>query len=157
MARRLTIEDFWNRVSGTDDASVCWPWVGTFDFDGYGRIWIAGKDLRAHRIACELAHGSIPAGACALHSCDNRACCNPRHLRIGTFEENVADRQARGRGRYAFGESVGNAKLSDKNVRNIREELRSGVKGRELARRYNVSEGTISYIKSNATWRRTTP
>jgi len=42
----------------------------------------------------------LPAGALVLHSCDNPACCNWRHLRVGTHRENQMDAVARGRWTY---------------------------------------------------------
>ena len=58
---------------------------------------IAGRPLRAHRMAYEVAKGDIPEGMHILHSCDNPKCCNPAHLRPGTHQENMDDMQARGR------------------------------------------------------------
>ena len=34
-----------------------------------------------------------------MHTCDNPACCNPLHLRLGTTADNVADKWAKGRGK----------------------------------------------------------
>lgn len=43
---------------------------------------------RAHRVAYELAVGPIPDGMEIDHSCRNRRCVNPSHLRIATRKQN---------------------------------------------------------------------
>jgi hypothetical protein len=80
--------------SGGPDA--CHPWTGPLDDDGYGRL----GNKKAHRVACELAHGPAPSPKHeAMHSCDFPPCCNGRHLSWGTHAQNVADQIARGRHR----------------------------------------------------------
>lgn len=53
--------------------------------------------LGAHRVAYEIANGPIPDDLWVLHSCDNPPCCNPSHLRVGTYKDNVRDRVERDR------------------------------------------------------------
>jgi hypothetical protein len=64
---------------------------------GYGAVSVNGVKTRAHRLAYELSNGPIPAGKMILHSCDNRRCVNPAHLRPGTAQENWEDALTRGR------------------------------------------------------------
>lgn len=75
----------------------CWPYIGTRDKSGYGRLPLNRKNILAHRIAYELAYGPIPDGLFVLHSCDNPCCQNPAHLHIGTHTDNMRERSERGR------------------------------------------------------------
>jgi hypothetical protein len=91
---------FWNHVAvgGLDE---CWPWAAA-KADGYGRFKIEGRLYSAHRIAYTLARGVIPPGTgyhgtIVMHACDNPACCNPLHLKLGTNRDNVRDMVAKGR------------------------------------------------------------
>lgn len=45
----------------------------------------------AHRVAYQALVGPIPAGMTVDHTCHNRICCNPAHLRLLTNAENARD------------------------------------------------------------------
>lgn len=75
-------------------------WVTDYkpqDKHGYVRIGITNvgdANIRGllHRVAWE-AHNAepIPEEMVVMHTCDNPACCNPNHLRLGTQLENIQD------------------------------------------------------------------
>ena len=91
------------RATQTDEAG-CWNWMLSKDRIGYGRMKVQlGSRERfrftsAHRYAYEVFIGEIPDGMYVLHKCDNRACCNPDHLFLGTQQDNMLDMWRKGRG-----------------------------------------------------------
>lgn len=84
-----------------DKETGCHLWNGFRHLGGYGRIKVGGVFRMAHRQAWKAAHGPIPEGMIVLHICDNPPCCNPKHLRLGTYRDNARDRVEKGRGRGA--------------------------------------------------------
>lgn len=93
-------ERFWAKVDRSAGADACWPWTSGLTEDGYGQFaGPAGERLRAHRVAYELTHGALPPGLFACHGCDNRPCCNPKHLFAGTAKDNYQDSLVKGRAR----------------------------------------------------------
>lgn len=88
------ITRFMQRVSfGVGD---CWYWRGRTEREGYGTFGAH----RAHRVSYMLFVGRINKDKVIMHRCDVRNCVNPDHLQMGTQQENIADRDAKGRGRY---------------------------------------------------------
>jgi hypothetical protein len=130
----------------------CWEWQAGGTKDGYGTIKIGGKMCRTHRAVYELYHGPIPDGLCICHTCDNRRCCNPAHLWVGTIAENSADRDEKGRHSPARGEQVHGVKLHAADVQEIRALLAAGVPQTVIAARYGVSTPLIWHIKMGRAW-----
>lgn len=143
-------------LSRTASAGSCWVWTGAVDTRGYGHVRINGKTMRVHRLVYELALGEIPKmqghhGAVVMHTCDNRLCCNPEHLRLGTHADNMADMKAKGRRkRLGSGESNGRAKLTADQVEAIRCDCRGK---RTVAPEYGISPAQVQRIRSGAHWR----
>lgn len=80
---------FWRRVVRNPEDG-CWDWTGAGRADGYGRLMVGWKYIRAHRFAYRMLVGPIPNGLDLDHLCRNRRCVNPAHLEPVTRRENLA-------------------------------------------------------------------
>ena len=76
--------------STAETSSGCWEWQLSKCRDGYGRMKVAGKTLRAARVSYTEFKGPIPEGLLVFQVCKNRACVNPDHLEVITSKESVA-------------------------------------------------------------------
>jgi len=151
-ARRPISERFWEKVLKSDD---CWLWAGNTNDHGYGLLGMNGHNRYAHRIAWELTYGAIPIGMSVLHHCDNPPCVRPSHLFLGTQADNIADMDAKNRRKATPmpGELNGRAKLTWRDVSEIKRELSMGGVIAHIAKRYSVSHTVISQIKRKLRWR----
>jgi predicted DNA-binding protein (UPF0251 family) len=93
------------------------------------------------------------------HACDNPPCVNPDHLFLGTARDNCIDMMRKGR-HYAGsrenmprGSKHWNSKLSEYEVRKIRERVMAGEKQKDLASELGVSRATISEVVNRKLWR----
>lgn len=127
----------------------CIEWMGCRKDDGYGHIRVGFKMVTTHRAAWEEARGAIPDGMCVLHRCDNPPCINLDHLFLGTQIENIADMNAKGRQVPSKGEQNGRVKLTEEQVRKIRQDERLQ---KEIAAEYGVNQTLISMIKRRVNW-----
>jgi hypothetical protein len=156
---RMSIR-FWSKVQ-QGEPDECWPWLGNKSKSGYGVFHITDKRTpkgrhiertHAHRMAFELDTGVMPKQWCVLHRCDNRLCCNPAHLFLGTKADNTADMLAKGR--QSRGEQCYNSKLTADDVRQIRKAWRQGnTTQKALAVQYGVHSATINYAIHRRTWK----
>jgi hypothetical protein len=99
--------------------------------------------ITAPVLACTLVRGPRQPGEVVLHSCDNKACCAPDHLRWGSTAENNAE--AWGRGRQASGERHHRSKLTDAQVAEVVRRAHAGERVADLANEFDAAESTIYY------------
>jgi hypothetical protein len=62
------------------DADACWQWLGSHKKRGYGRFWLQGHVVAAHRVSYFLEYGALDDHLVLDHLCRYRDCVNPRHL-----------------------------------------------------------------------------
>ena len=128
----------------------CVIWKGNLRGFGYGAVNAGGYSYYVHRVAYALSHGS-EAKCFVLHSCDNKKCVNPSHLRDGTPLMNMQDKIKRGRNYSGDQKGIKNANssLTEEEVIAIRNDFRTC---QEIADDYNIHNTTVSKIKNKVTW-----
>lgn len=157
-------ERFWSKVNilGEDD---CWEWQAGLDSQGYGAFKYEGKKYDSNRMTWFIVNGEFPK-LLVCHTCDNRKCCNPKHLFLGTYQDNHDDMVLKGRHakgnthRYIlypesikYGEKNPSSKLTSKNVIKLRKQYLSGdFTRKELSKIYGVGYRTICQIVNRETW-----
>ncbi len=123
----------------------CWIWTGSCTRDGYGQFSVKFKKIAAHRMSYQIYNGDIPEKMCILHSCDNKKCVNPNHLRIGTKKDNRNDADIRGRS--PKGETHGMSKIKDADIFKIKEMYASGCFTQtQISKKFKISQGRVSQL-----------
>lgn len=75
---------------GKPTGKGCIMWKGAVGSNGYGRLTMNSQQCLAHVVALEAKLGrKLGKGKKALHSCNNKLCVNPKHLREGDMSENA--------------------------------------------------------------------
>lgn len=141
---------FWSKVVKTSPEG-CWLWSANMNNKGYGLFRPGGtvpKQL-AHRVSYEAAFGKIPNGGIILHSCDNRICVNPAHLRVGTFKENTADMYSRDRG--ISGEKHPNCRIRVEDVLEMRSRAKTEPHSL-IAADFSISRRHASDVIAGRRW-----
>lgn len=130
------------------DECLAWPFSAS---EGYYSIYVNLGHSKAHRLMCEAAHGPAAEGMLALHSCGNKSCVNPRHLRWGTHKENTRD--AMNHGTFRFGDKSPASKISEADVRLIREKWAQGKTLSEIAADLPITPSAVWAIARRKAWK----
>lgn len=152
VANGQAIPEFERLVAIETDECVLWPYSVTLGPNGgYGRLRVGKRTRPVHQLACELHHGPRPfPKAQAAHSCRNKNCLNPRHLRWDDAFGNQADRVKDGTA--PRGEQSGLAKLTESDVRRIRRCYDCGVGPSAIAAEFGVQPSAICKIGLRRSW-----
>lgn len=153
---RLSEKDiarFWSKVErrGPDE---CWPWTAGFRTirSDYGTFHLQRHDWLASRVAFFISTRIDPAELWVLHSCDNPRCVNPAHLSLGSAKENARQMFERGRSYDRVGEGNPRAKLTARQVKEMRVAYRDGKPMRQLAAFYGIGQTQASRIVRGESW-----
>lgn len=121
--------------------------VATNSATGCGNVAVkrGGKAIGIHRLAYEFYIGKIPEGKRVVTTCKNKRCINPDHLFI-------TDRSSIAKHTFDTGRKHprGYVKLTEENVKEIKMSNKPML---QLAKQFNVSDGTIRKIKRGETWK----
>jgi hypothetical protein len=133
--------------------SGCWLWTGGIGTRGYGKFWLDGRTVQAHRASYILFVGPILPGLLVLHSCDTPPCVNPEHLWLGTDADNAKDRDGKGRYRLGArnprrGEMSSQARMTNESAAQIPILIRKGLSNKAVATLLGVSPSAISAIRT---------
>ena len=116
----------------------CWNWVGCKSRKNYGRVIVKQRNSHAHRVSYFL-HKGHPGDLLVCHTCDNRLCVNPNHLFLGTNQDNIDDRNRKGRACK---------KIPINYRRIIHEAIAEGFPIGHICRYFQVSRRAIAYVRN---------
>ena len=146
---------FWAKVD-VREPKECWRWLGRKNSVNYGRFRIAEELFSSTRLALIFTTGVDGGELMALHSCDNPICVNPAHLRWGTARDNAKDAIERNRFHKWNGARSGQlnpyAKLTEADVRQVRQMVQNGQTQLAVAKAFGVSQPVVSNIVAFKAW-----
>src|SRR4051812_21995868 len=142
------IRRFWAKVNKTGDDTKCWLWTGCLNSFGYGQLNTHfQKKVSSHRLSYLIHYGSLPSDKLVCHTCNNKACVNPKHLYLGNHTTNGLDASRdgllpSGKNHYTFfcDETV---------VKQVFELRKLGHFQYEIAEKLKISQSHISRILNN--------
>jgi hypothetical protein len=127
-----------------DKETGCWNWRGNPRTNGYCRSTFNRKSWYIHRISYYVFVDDIPEGLEVCHKCDNRRCCNPSHLFVGTRKDNMQD--AVSKNRQATGKMLPQTKLSEEDINKILIRINSNELYKTIAKDFNVCRQAIGQV-----------
>lgn len=97
---RETLKYFVDRINKKINitADGCWEYVGKVNKSGYGEVHLK-KNLNrkksintyTHRVMYFWANPDENMSQIVRHLCNSKNCCNPEHLTVGTYRDNLLD------------------------------------------------------------------
>lgn len=152
---------FWSHVNKDGPihpvlGTNCWTWKNIHRngrHGRYGRFYIGGKGVGAHRYAYTMFVGKVPEGLLVCHKCDNGLCVRPDHLFVGTNSDNMSDMKRKGRSRKSPETIIklSIAHLGIQPSKATRKKMGEAQKGRlagEKHHMHKLTEELVRYIRS---------
>jgi len=129
----------------------CWKWLGSLHNDGYAAWNVGGKQVKVHRASYLLNVGPVPKQRFVVHTCGNRDCVNPDHLKLvdfkGLYQHNLKN------GNVARGERNGFATMTAKKVRRVRQLAKTGkYSHRQIGNIVGCHQSNITRIINRTYW-----
>lgn len=134
----------------------CWEMDLFHDKDNYPRIHFNNTTIACCRLSYLIHNGPIPKNMQVRHMCHNSKCVNPKHLLIGTSQDNQNDKV--NANRQAKGTNNGMAILTESDVITILTDIYNNKYNElaEICKIYNVSRYTINNIFNQTAWKHIT-
>ena len=130
----------------------CIEWPYSRNNYGYGKLWVDGRLIAAHRFVCETMHGPAPSPVHeAAHSCGrgHLGCVTPAHISWKTRLENESDKFLHGTSSRGSGNAQ--AKLTEETVLAIKA-LEGSTTQRAIAKRFGISFKQVNDIYRGKSW-----
>ncbi len=137
---------FWSQVQQGETPDVCWEWLALKYPQGYGLISIRDRNYRAHRLMYYDTYKVSIEKKLVMHLCNNPGCVNPKHLELGTAQDNTDYMMKCGRQKFG---RVGSKphRLLEPYRTHVISYLQQGVKAKDIAVYFGVSRSIIAYIR----------
>jgi len=130
-----------------DPVTLCWNWTGNPRENGYCRSTFYRVNWYVHRMSYRAFCGEIPVGMDVCHRCDNRRCCNPSHLFIGTRKDNMVD--AVKKGRQAKGFSLPQTKIGEIEISEIVKRAVAGEPYSSISKDFGICRQRAGQVAIN--------
>lgn len=154
LCRNNDICRFWDAIT-KDATTECWLWGN--DSRRYHTMRLCGHSYRVHHLSWMIYRGLVPKDRQVLHKCDVTQCVNPDHLFLGTIQDNMIDRQKKGR--TARGSRSGQTNLDEQQVARIKRALKKrGEKTfargqlQPFLKEHKISATSLRAIREGRTW-----
>ena len=132
--------DVFKHIDMTGGEDACWPWKGQTNSQNRPYFRVGGKLVVAYRLVYELVHGvELTTDQLVRHKCDNGLCCNPKHLELGSHQENMDDMKDRERHGLSKNAVIAIKRLIQKKTKTV-----------DIAERFGVSVSTIYKIRNGS-------
>lgn len=124
-----------------NEDSSCWKWVGSIcPRLRWGIFNCRGSRIRSQIASYEVYCGPIVRGIQVLTSCQERTCCNPDHLFIGSYSPDRVQYSVKSNDSKSWS-------LDSSGVNSVREMLANGKDAAHIALSLNIPIGVVHRIQ----------